>query len=91
MDRGHPPTKRASGRVARAREVLEGVALVPIDDGILRGAADLAPVGLRTLDAIHVATALSLKEDVASLVTYDGRLAEAATTAGIHVVAPGAG
>ena len=42
-------------------------------------------------DAIHVATALTLGEDVASLVTYDGRLAEAAATAGIQVVAPGTG
>jgi len=83
--------RRARGRVARAQEVLEGIALVPIDDGILRGAADLAPVGLRTLDAIHVATALSLGEDLASLVTYDGRLAEAAATAGIQVIAPGTG
>jgi uncharacterized protein len=81
--------KRARGRVARAQEVLEGIALVPIDDGILRGAADLSPAGLRTLDAIHVATALSLGEDVTTLVTYDGRLAEAATVAGIPVIAPG--
>ena len=83
--------RRARGRIARAREVLEGIALVPVDEGILQGAADLAPVGLRTLDAIHVATALTLGEDVASLVTYDGRLAEAAATAGIQVIAPGTG
>jgi len=81
--------RRARGRVARARDVLEGIALVPIDDGILRGAADLAPVALRTLDAIHVATALSLRGDLASLVTYDDRLAAAATAAGIRGVAPG--
>jgi predicted nucleic acid-binding protein len=81
--------RRARGRVARAREVLEGIALVPIDDGIIRGAADLAPIGLRTLDAIHIATALSLGEDVTSLVTYDDRLAEAAAIAGIEVIAPG--
>jgi uncharacterized protein len=65
------------------------VSAVATDDGILRGAADLSPAGLRTLDAIHVATALSLGEDVTTLVTYDGRLAEAATVAGIPVVAPG--
>jgi predicted nucleic acid-binding protein len=81
--------RRARGRIARAREVLEGIALVPIDDGIIRGAADLAPVGLRTLDALHIATALSLGEDITSLVTYDDRLAEAAATAGIEVIAPG--
>jgi predicted nucleic acid-binding protein len=82
-------TRRARGRVARAREVLEAIALVPIDDGILRAAADLTPVGLRTLDAIHVATALSLGEDVGSLITYDGRLAKAAAIAGVPVIAPG--
>ena len=81
--------RRARGRVERARDVLEGIALVPIDDGILRGAADLSPAGLRTLDAIHVATALSLAADVTTLVTYDGRLAEATAAAGISVVAPG--
>ena len=81
--------RRARGRIARAREVLEGIALVPIDDGIIRGAADLAPVGLRTLDALHIATALSLGKDITSLVTYDDRLAEAAATAGIEVIAPG--
>ena len=79
------------GRVARAREVLEGIALVPIDDGIIRDAAGLGPVGLRPLDAIHIATALSLGEDVARLVTYDERLAKAAAIAGIEVVAPGTG
>jgi predicted nucleic acid-binding protein len=73
--------------VERARDVLQGIALVPIDDAILREAADLSPVSLRTLDAIHVATALSLAPDVTTLVTYDGRLAEAA--AGISIVAPG--
>lgn len=81
--------RRARGRVERARDVLDGIALVPIDDAILRGAADLSPAGLRTLDAIHVATALSLAADITTLATYDGRLAEAAAAAGILVVAPG--
>jgi predicted nucleic acid-binding protein len=81
--------RRTGGRVGRAREVLEGIALVPIDDAILRGAGDLSPAGLRTLDAIHLATALSLTEDIETLITYDGRLAEAAATAGIAVTAPG--
>ena len=82
---------RVRGRVARAEEVLEGIALVPIDDGILRGAAGLAPADLRTLDAIHLATALSLGDDLTSLVTYDGRLRDAAAVAGIDVIAPGTG
>jgi hypothetical protein len=47
--------RRTRGPVARARQVLEGIALTPIDDAILRGAGDLSPAGLRTLDAIHLA------------------------------------
>lgn len=81
--------RRARGRVDRARDVLGGIALAPIDDAILRGAGDLSPAGLRTLDAIHLATALTLTEDITALVTYDGRLAEAAAAAGIAVTAPG--
>ncbi len=83
--------RRARGSIVRATEVLEGIAFVPIDEGILRAAADLEPVGLRTLDAIHVATALSLREDISSLVAYDRHLANAAAAVGIPVVAPGAG
>lgn len=83
--------RRARGPIARASGVLDGIAFVPIDEGILRAAADLEPVGLRTLDAIHIATALSLGDDIARLVAYDRHLAEAAAAAGIPVVAPGVG
>jgi predicted nucleic acid-binding protein len=82
--------RRARGRVDRAREVLGGIALAPIDEAILRGAGELSLAGLRTLDAIHLATALTLAEDITALVTYDERLAEAAAAAGIAVTAPGA-
>jgi predicted nucleic acid-binding protein len=82
--------RRAGGRAARAKTVLEGIALVPIDDGIIREAADLAPPTIRTLDAIHLATAISVGEELASIVTYDLRLAEAASAAGLQVLRPGA-
>lgn len=82
--------RRSGRRAARAEAVLERIALVPMDDGILRSASRLSPTGLRTLDAIHLATALSLQGDVAALVTYDARLAHAATAAGLEVRAPGA-
>ena len=45
-------------------------------------------VGLRALDAIHLASALSLGSDLEGLVTYDRRLAEAAREAGLDVLAP---
>lgn len=82
--------RRAGARVSRAEEILEGIALIPIDEGILRGAAELSPRALRALDAIHLATAVSLGSDVAALVTYDARLASAASAAGLEVRAPGA-
>jgi predicted nucleic acid-binding protein len=80
--------RRSGGAIPRARRVLDGIALAPIDEGILRGAAELAP-RLRTLDAIHLGTALSLREEIASFVTYDDRLAAATAAAGLAVSAPG--
>jgi uncharacterized protein len=81
--------QRGRGNAARAERVLEGIALVPVDDGVIRAAASLRPTTLRTLDAVHVATALSLGDDVSHLVTYDERLTKAAKDAGINVIAPG--
>jgi len=83
--------RRAGGSQTRAERVLSGIGLVPIDDGIIRSAAALTPVTLRTLDAIHIATALSIRADVSQLVTYDDRLASAAAAAGIDVISPGVG
>ena len=72
----------------RAREILARVALVDIDRRALTAAAAIDPPIVRTLDAIHLATALALREDLAALVTYDRRLAVAAERADLHVQAP---
>jgi predicted nucleic acid-binding protein len=72
----------------RAREVLARVALVDADRRVLRAAATLGPPALRSLDAVHLATALSLGQDLAGIVTYDRRLADAARGAGLEVWAP---
>ncbi len=72
----------------RAREVLTRVALVEVDRRVLAAAAVLDPPTLRTLDAIHLAAALTLRDDLAALVTYDRRLAAAAKRADIEVRAP---
>jgi predicted nucleic acid-binding protein len=55
---------------------------------ILHRAGQLDPPPLRTLDAIHLAAALDLGDDLEAMVTYDERLAEAAVANGIRVVAP---
>jgi uncharacterized protein len=82
--------RRVRGDVLRAEAVIGGIALVPVDAGIVRSAAELAPATLRSLDAIHVATVLSLSGDVSRLVTYDKRLAEAARSMKVDVSSPGA-
>lgn len=72
----------------RARELIDAVALCPLDRGILAGAGALAEPVLRALDAIHIASAVSL-DPVAPFVTYDERQAAAARLAGLRTMAPG--
>jgi predicted nucleic acid-binding protein len=70
-----------------ARAWLEGMALLPLSDAVL-DQATLAPPGLRSLDALHLATALSVREEIGVFVTYDERLGEAAKEHGLGVVQP---
>lgn len=73
----------------RARSVLSAVDLVPMTSGLLDEAATLTNV-LRTLDAIHLATACRLRADLHAFVAYDKRLLSAAADVGLVTVAPGA-
>lgn len=72
----------------RAQQLLGRVVLVDVDRRILAAAAALEPAGLRTLDAIHLATALAIREDLGGLVTYDRRRATAAERLDLTVFAP---
>ena len=74
--------------VARAREVVRAVHLLAVDARVLDHAAELEPRGLRTLEAIHLASALSIRDDLEAMVVYDERLAAAAEAAGLKVLAP---
>jgi predicted nucleic acid-binding protein len=74
--------------VDEARRLLDGVDLVPIDHVIVEQAAILAPRELRSLDAIHLASALSLNADLTDFVAYDVRLCSAAEKAGLPVKSP---
>jgi len=80
--------KYTAEHAADARAWLEGVALLPLDDGVLDAATSLEPAGLRSLDALHLATALSVRDEIGVLVTYDQRLAEAAEGHGLVVASP---
>jgi predicted nucleic acid-binding protein len=76
------------GAIRRARSVLARVALVELDEEVRRRAAGLGPAELGTLDAIHLATALTLGDDLGALCAYDTRLVDAAAATGVDVVAP---
>lgn len=78
----------AGDRVVQARAVLDTLTLVTVGTATFESAGQLDPATLRTLDALHVACALDLGDDLSGLVTYDDRLAEAARSHGIAVVAP---
>jgi predicted nucleic acid-binding protein len=71
-----------------ARQALARVDLVRVSERILDAAAVLPPVELRSLDAIHLATADVLGDEVGTFVTYDDRLAEAAASRGLRVAQP---
>jgi predicted nucleic acid-binding protein len=74
--------------VRRGREVLGRVDLLRINDRILNAAGLLAPPELRSLDAIHLASAEQLGGDLRGFVTYDERLAAAAAGRGFRVIRP---
>jgi uncharacterized protein len=85
-----------TGRRARERDqvlrevprVLESLAYVPVDRALLVRAGSFREAYLRTLDAIHLASALAVDTDVGAIVTYDERQAEAAESAGIVCLRP---
>ena len=84
---------RAVRRVApdllvQARMVLDLVTITDVTTAVFEAAGRLDPAILRTLDAIHVAAALDLGDDLEGMVTYDERLAQAAEQNGIRVTAP---
>ena len=83
--------QRAGGRrlLQTMDEVMDALVLVDVTKDVLARAATLLPRELRTLDAIHLATALSLDLPGLDVITYDQRRAEASVLAGLRVVQPG--
>lgn len=73
---------------AEVTRLLHRVVLQPLSPTVRDGACRVPPPLLRTLDAIHLATAISLGEKVEAIFTYDKRLAEASADAGLRVLAP---
>jgi hypothetical protein len=71
-----------------ARDLLLAFSFIAIDDDIVEGAMNEPDRGLRSLDAIHLATARILGEDLDAIVSYDDRLLKAATDAGLATASP---
>ena len=72
----------------RARRLLRRLDLVQLDDELLDSAAALDSVILRGLDAIHLAAAQTLADELTAVVTYDERMTTAAGVIGLTVAAP---
>lgn len=75
--------------VPAARALLAGLDLIPLTTPLVEHAADVGEPLLRTLDAIHLASALSIDPDLSAFIAYDHRLAEAASGAGLQTLQPG--
>jgi len=74
--------------MTRGRAVLQRIDIVRVNDRILNAAGVLRPPALRSLDAIHLATAGELGDDLDAVVAYDNRMVTAAKHLGFRVVQP---
>ena len=72
----------------RAQDVLGRIELIRMGTKVLSDAGALLPADLRSLDALHLATALLLGSSLRTVVTYDARMASAAHVLGLPVAAP---
>jgi len=72
----------------RLRSVFERLTLLEFDTEVAATAARLQPAALRSLDAIHLASALELRDDLVALITYDTRMMDAAKHLGLPTAAP---
>ena len=87
----HRAARRAGDRriLQRTELVLESVYLLDLTAVVLERASTLRPVAIRSLDAIHLASALSVDERDMEVITYDDRMADAARANGLRVQQPG--
>ena len=82
-------TRRAApDRMQRARSVLDALTLFNLTLATFERAATLDPEELRSLDALHLAAALEMGDELDGIVTYDSRMAAAASLYGVAVIAP---
>ncbi len=80
--------RRGPGLDAGVHGLFQSIETIELDDSILRLAALLDPPELRSLDAIQVATALSISEIDFDFIAYDKRILRAAAQAGLRTLSP---
>lgn len=78
----------APEQVVTARAVLDSLVLLTVTTETFEVAGRLDPSILRSLDALHLAAALSLGDELEAMITYDERLAQACRANGVDVLAP---
>jgi hypothetical protein len=76
--------------VPAARALVSQLDLIPLSSGLIEEATDAGEPLLRTLDAIHLASAMSIRDELTAFVAYDNRLLTAAQDAGIEPISPAA-
>ncbi len=81
--------RRAADRLPQMDLVLSRVGVIDMSAAVVESASRLSDPMLRSLDAIHLATALLVRDDLDALLTYDDRLAAAAAGHGLTVEMPG--
>lgn len=79
----------SSDALPEARTLLAQLDLIPLTTAVVDGAAEVGEPMLRSLDAIHLASALTIRTDLSAFIAYDRRLADAASAAGLESVRPG--
>lgn len=80
--------RRVAGDVTVALAHLDALEQLTMDRDLMLAAGGVPPAGIRTLDAIHLAAAQAVGEDLAGLVTYDDRMTTAAQAVGLTPLAP---
>ena len=80
--------RHAPQSITKVRELLTAIVLTAVSADLCERAARVEPPPLRALDALHLAAAMDLGNDLEAIVTYDERLAEAAQANGIATVSP---
>jgi predicted nucleic acid-binding protein len=78
------------GQSERARYLLDGLDILPLTEPVIALAETVGPSTLRSLDAIHLASAAQIEQELTAFVTYDHRLLEGCREVGLATASPGA-